>query len=86
MAIPYQTAKFKSTNIQFFALAIWGPTTKLDYCQYIQLYGMLLIMYIWSSMSDTLFPSLLKVRVTAAGHARVSRVNMHSSHFLILWS
>ena len=27
MAIPYQTAKFKSANIKFFAWAIWGPTT-----------------------------------------------------------
>ena len=26
MAIPYQTAKFKSTNI--FAMVIWGPTAK----------------------------------------------------------
>ena len=28
MAIPYQTAKFKSTNM--FAMAIWEPTTKFN--------------------------------------------------------
>ena len=32
MAIPYQTTKFKSTNI--FAMAIWGPTTKFNSRQY----------------------------------------------------
>ena len=38
MAIPYQTAKFKSANI--FAMAILGPTAKFNYRQYFQLYGM----------------------------------------------
>ena len=37
MAIPYQTAKFKSTNI--FAMAILGPTTKFNSRQYFWLYG-----------------------------------------------
>ena len=37
MAIPYRTAKFKSANI--FAMAILGPTTKFNSCQYFRLYG-----------------------------------------------
>ena len=60
MIIPYQTAKFKSANIKFFALVIWGPTTNFNSRQYFRpYYGMLSIMYTWSSMSDTSFPSLL---------------------------
>ena len=38
MAIPYQTAKFKSTNI--FAMVILGPTAKFNSRQYFGLYGM----------------------------------------------
>ena len=38
MAIPCQTAKFKSANI--FSMAILGPTAKFDSCQYYRLYGM----------------------------------------------
>ena len=34
MATPYWTAKFKSAN-----MAILGPTTKFNSCQYFQLYG-----------------------------------------------
>ena len=37
MAIPYRTAIFKSANI--FVMVIWGTTTKLNYRQYFQLYG-----------------------------------------------
>ena len=39
MAIPYQTAKFKSTDT--FAMAIWDPTAKFNSRQYFQLYGMM---------------------------------------------
>ena len=39
MAIPYQTAKFKSGNI--FAMAIWGPTAKFNSRQYFRLYGII---------------------------------------------
>ena len=39
MAMPYRTAKFKSTNT--FAMAIWGPTTKFNSRQDFQLYGMM---------------------------------------------
>ena len=38
MAIPYRTAKFKSTNI--FAMAILGPTAKFNSHQYFRLYDM----------------------------------------------
>ena len=38
MAIPYQTAKFKSANI--LAMAIWGSTTKFNPHKYFHLYGM----------------------------------------------
>ena len=38
MAIPYQTSIFKSANA--FVIAIWGPTTKFNSCQYFRLYGM----------------------------------------------
>ena len=37
MAIPYRTAKFKSTNK--FAMVIWDPTAKFDSHQYFQLHG-----------------------------------------------
>ena len=37
MAIPYWTAKFKSTNM--FAMAIWEPTAKFNSRQYFRLYG-----------------------------------------------
>ena len=37
MAIPYQTAKFKSANR--FKMAIWDPTAKFNSHQYFQLYG-----------------------------------------------
>ena len=37
MAIPYQTAKFKSANI--LAIAILGPTAKFNYRQYFLLYS-----------------------------------------------
>ena len=37
MAIPYQTAKFKSTNT--FAMAIWDPTAKFNSRQYFRLYS-----------------------------------------------
>ena len=37
MAILYQTAKFKSTNI--FAIAILGSTAKFNSRQYFRLYG-----------------------------------------------
>ena len=43
MAIPYWTTKFKSANI--FAMAILGPTGKLNSCQYFRLYGI----YSWYS-------------------------------------
>ena len=39
MAIPYQTAKFKSTNT--FAMAIWDPTAKFNSRQYFRLYSSL---------------------------------------------
>ena len=38
MAIPYQAAKFKSTNM--YAMAIWSPTTKFNSRQYFRLHGM----------------------------------------------
>ena len=38
MAIPYRTAKFKSTII--LPIAILGSTTKLNSRQYVQLYGL----------------------------------------------
>ena len=38
MAIPCQTAKFKSANM--FTMAIYGPTAKFNSRQYFQLYGM----------------------------------------------
>ncbi|MCG8623694.1 MAG: hypothetical protein MJE68_17085, partial [Proteobacteria bacterium] len=41
MAIPYQTAKFKSANI--LLIAIWSSTTKFNARQYFRLYG--IIMY-----------------------------------------
>ena len=37
MAIPYQTAKFKSANI--FTMAILGPTTEFNSRQYFWLYS-----------------------------------------------
>jgi hypothetical protein len=37
MAIPYRTAKFKSTNI--LAIVILGPTAKFNCRQYFRLYG-----------------------------------------------
>ena len=37
MVIPYQTAKFKSTNI--FMMAIYGPTAKFNSHQYFRLYS-----------------------------------------------
>ena len=37
MAIPYQTAKFKSANT--FAMAIWDPAAKFNSRQYFRLYG-----------------------------------------------
>ena len=37
MAIPYWTAKFKSTNT--FAIAIWDPTTKFNSCKYFWLHS-----------------------------------------------
>ena len=39
MAIPYQTAKFKSANI--LLIAIWGSTAKFNARQYFRLYGMI---------------------------------------------
>ena len=39
MAIPYQTAKFKSANI--FVMAILGPTTKFNSHQYFWLLSIL---------------------------------------------
>ena len=45
MVIPYQTSKFKSTNI--FAIAILGPTAKFNSCQYFQLYGISLCLLNW---------------------------------------
>ena len=37
MAIPYQSAKFKSANI--LIIAIWGSTAKFNSRQYFQLYS-----------------------------------------------
>ena len=37
MAIPYRTAKFKSTNI--FTIVILGPTAKFNSYQYFRLYS-----------------------------------------------
>ena len=42
MAIPYQTAKFKSANI--YAMEIWYPTANNSH-QYFQLYGMMFATY-----------------------------------------
>ena len=39
MAIPYQTAKFKSANI--LAIAILGSTAKFNSRQYFRLYGII---------------------------------------------
>ena len=41
MAIPYRTAKFKSTNI--LAIAILGSTAKFNARQYFRLYGSIII-------------------------------------------
>ena len=43
MAIPYQTAKFKSANI--YAMEIWYPTAKFNSHQYFQLYSMTFTTY-----------------------------------------
>ena len=48
VVIPYRTAKFKSANI--FAIAIWGPTTKFNSCQYFRLYGIWANLYMCSIM------------------------------------
>ena len=49
MAIPYQTAKFKSANI--FAMAILGPITKFNSRQYFWLYGILFTINIIAYLS-----------------------------------
>ena len=46
MAIPYRTAKLKSTNT--FAMAIWDPTAKFNSCQYFRLYSIIYVA--WSSL------------------------------------
>ena len=44
MAIPYQTAKFKSANI--LAMAILGPTAKFNSRQYFWLYGITFMLHV----------------------------------------
>ena len=43
MAIPFQTAKFKSANT--LVMAIWDPTAKFNSCQYFQLYSISAYIY-----------------------------------------
>ena len=38
MAIPYRTAKLKSSN-NIFTMAILGPTAKFNFRQYVRLYS-----------------------------------------------
>ena len=38
MATPYRTAKFKSANILYFSMVIWGQTAKFNLRQYFWLY------------------------------------------------
>ena len=45
MVILSQTAKFKSANIKFFAMAILGTTAKFNSLQYFRLYGIILNNY-----------------------------------------
>ena len=44
MAVPYRTAKFKSTSI--VAMAIWGPTAKFNSRQYFRLYSYIVVTFL----------------------------------------